>query len=130
MITILKLVNGTELICDMKKETSESFVVEKPLMINYRYYFGSTPSVSFVRYIMFADNDIVTFARKDIMHEVSPREAFANYYKSVVEYYYGELEQAIDKELDSVTSPSKTTSQEQHMKKILEMMPIDDTPMN
>jgi len=127
MTSILKLSNGLEVVGTIEVENDYTVVVNKPLQINYRYFQGSIPSVSFVRYIMFAQSDSISFSTQDIMNVVSARESFASYYANVVDQYYGDLEKVIDKELVSITvSPSEKGFHES----ILESMSVEGATVN
>jgi len=127
MTSILKLSNGLEVVGTIEVENDYNVVVNKPLQINYRYFQGSIPSVSFVRYIMFARSDVVGFCTRDIMSIVDARESFAAYYANVVDQYYGDLEKVIDKELDNITvSPSEKGFHES----ILESMSVEGATVN
>ena len=127
MITILKLSNGIEVVGELCEEDSLTCTLDKPLQINYRYAYSLIPSISFVRYIMFADSELVKFKRSDVMHEVTAREAFANYYADVVDTFYEKAEKVVDAELVECLS---STTQEKHMHDILEMMPIEGLTVN
>lgn len=133
MIEILKLASGIEVVGDVEAETQNEIIVSRPLQINYRYFVGSTPSVSFIRYVMFAAGETVSFDRSKIMHVVHPRDAFVDYYRDNVGYYYSDLEEMIDEELQSLLVKQReyaNTNQEHQLKKILEMMPIEDATVN
>ena len=127
MTSILKLSNGLEVVGIIEVENDFTVVVNKPLQINYRYFQGSIPSVSFVRYIMFAQAESISFSTHDIMNVVSARESFASYYANVVDQYYGDLEKVIDKELENITiSPSEKGFHES----ILESMSVEGATVN
>ena len=127
MTSILKLSNGFEVVGTIEVENDFTVVVNKPLQINYRYFQGSIPSVSFVRYIMFAQAESISFSTQDIMNVVSARESFASYYANVVDQYYGDLEKVIDKELENITiSPSEKGFHES----ILESMSVEGATIN
>lgn len=127
MTSILKLSNGLEVVGTIEVENDFTVVVNKPLQINYRYFQGSMPSVSFVRYIMFAQSDSISFSTQDIMNVVSARESFASYYANVVDQYYGDLEKVIDKELDNITT---SPSEERFHESILESMSVEGATVN
>lgn len=124
MTSILKLSNGLEIVGTVELNNDYGIVVDRPLQINYRYFQGSIPSVSFVRYIMFAETQTYSFKQQDVINVVNAREAFANYYNNVVDQYYSELEKVIDKELSSI---SKTDNLHES---ILEMMSVEGATMN
>lgn len=124
MTSILKLSNGLEIVGTVEINNDYGVIVDRPLQINYRYFQGSTPSVSFVRYVMFADTQTYSFKQDDVMNVVTAREAFANYYHSVVEQYYSELEKVIDKELTSISNNDRLHES------ILETMSVEGATMN
>jgi hypothetical protein len=124
MITILKLSSGVEVVGKEEVEDANSIVLNKPLQINYRYFQGSMPSVSFVRYIMFAQSEDVLFSKRDIVNRVVGRTAFAGYYTNVVDQYYSDLEKVIDREL-AITEEAASPYEQ-----ILEMMPVDGATIN
>jgi hypothetical protein len=127
MTSILKLSNGLEVVGTIEVENDYNVVVNKPLQINYRYFQGSIPSVSFVRYIMFARSDVVGFCTRDIMSIVDARESFALYYANVVDQYYGDLEKVIDKELENITI---TPTEKGFHESILESMSVEGATIN
>lgn len=127
MTVILKLSGGTEVVGDVEVDADDMVVLAKPLQINYRYVFGSTPSVSFLRYIMFSESDSIVFKESDIVNRVTARKAFSDYYHDVVDDYYGKLEKVIDAEFEACLS---STVKEQYMNDILEMMTTDGSVMN
>lgn len=128
-VTILKLASGTEVVGELKSKNDHSYVMHKPLQINYRYFQGSTPSVSFIRYIMFANSDLVAFSREDVLNVATARDAFADYYLSVVDGYYSKLETLVDKEFRSLLA-FDATEKDDPLSSILDMMPIDGATMN
>lgn len=68
MIVVGKLVDGTEIIGDMVGETENGFQIANPLQIVYKYATNSVmPSVSFARFMMFADQQEFDFQKVDFM---------------------------------------------------------------
>lgn len=130
MITIVKLANGIEVIGEAVTSNSSYVVLERPLQINYRYFVSTTPSVSFVKYILFAETDSVTFDRMHILNEVKPREAFERFYLHSVQHYYADLGKMIDDELTGLMEQRSQTTMDDHMKHILETMSVEGAPIN
>lgn len=124
MTSILKLVNGIEIVGEIDHEGHDFIVIDKPLQINYRYFQGSVPSVSFVRYSMFGQSDCIMFQKRDVLNILVARQAFADYYTNVVDQYYANLEKIIDKELVD------TTATEQQYESILARMSVDGMTVN
>lgn len=68
MIVVGKLVDGTEIIGDMIGESENGIQISHPLQIVYKYSLSSTvPSVSFARFMMFADQQEFDFQKVDFM---------------------------------------------------------------
>ena len=124
MTSILKLTNSIEIVGEIEIDKPDYLIINKPLQINYRYFQGSVPSVSFIRYSMFGQAESITFQKRDVLNVLTAREAFAAYYTNVVDQYYANLEKIIDKELVD------TTTTEQQYDSILARMSIDGATVN
>jgi hypothetical protein len=129
MIAILKLVSGAEIVGKVLDSNSTHVTVDKPLQINYRYFVGSAPTASFIRYCLFGSDETTTLSFDHIISQHSIRDAFSKIYEDNAEYYYGEHQQTIDRELESV-SADQQSARDEHLKKLLEMMPVDGAPIN
>lgn len=129
MITILKLTNGIEVAGEAEISDNNQVVLRRPLQINYRYYIGAAPSVSFVRYNMFAELHSTIFDRMHIINEARARDTFARVYNEHADYYYDAHQKMTDEELDH-SMPSFSRNEEEHLKKLLEMMPVEGSPVN
>jgi hypothetical protein len=126
MITIIKLNNGLEIVGLKEYENNDLLVLNRPLQINYRYFVGPSPSVSFVRYIMFGDSDNITFDKTHIVSSVSARQTFVDVYEHHASYYYGEHSKIIDSELQL----HKKTSDDENMKNFLDSLSIEGASVN
>lgn len=124
MTSILKLTNSIEIVGEIEIDKPDYLIINKPLQINYRYFQGSVPSVSFIRYSMFGQAESITFQKRDVLNVLTAREAFAAYYTNVVDQYYANLEKIIDKELVD------TTTTEQQYDSILARMSVDGATVN
>lgn len=127
MITILKLTNGIEVVGELQRESSHDVELKNPLQINYRYFVGHIPTVSFVRYIMFAGSSTVVFDKMHVMNCVPARESFSKFYYSAVEQFSTDVEKMIDKELNS--TPADEISGEQ-LGDLLETMSVEGMTVN
>ena len=78
---------------------------------------------------MFANSDLVAFSREDVLNVATARDAFADYYLSVVDGYYSKLETLVDKEFRSLLA-FDATEKDDPLSSILDMMPIDGATMN
>lgn len=126
MITIIKLNTGIEVVGKLDYESNDFLVLSQPLQINYRYFVGPSPSVSFVRYIMFGDSQNVTFQKQHIITKVNARESFKDVYVYHAKYYYDEHEKIIDAELDL----HKKETSDDNMKNFLESMSVEGASVN
>lgn len=125
MITILKLTNGVEVVGEVEHENSHEVVLKNALQINYRQGFATPiPTVSFVRYIMFAGTDTVTFDRMHIMNQVRPRASFEKFYYVAVKQFSEDVEQLIDNELSDIPTT------ENRLEGMLEGMSVEGMTIN
>ena len=130
MIKILKLTTGVEVVGHVEYVDPMQIVLRNPLQINYKYYIGALPSVSFARYIMFAENDTVSFDKIHVVNEVTARESFSNFYLSAVKEYITDVQQSIDDELNSAEYKPKTTTEQDLHLRMLEAMSVDGVTSN
>lgn len=129
MIKIIKLISGAEIVGVVSQASPSEITVDNPLQINYRYFMGSTPTASFIRYCIFGEETSTQILRNHIISQHTVRESFRKVYETNVTYYYGEHQQMIDSELESLNS-EQLPAQDERMKKLLEMMPVDGAPVN
>lgn len=125
--TLVRLSDGTEIIGDILRMDDDVLVIDKPLNIHYKYFFGGVPTVSFSRYMMFASLENITIKLSHVTAIALARKAFADFYQDSVDDYYGKLQESVDRELESALS---TAEKDQALKKILEMMPVDKATAN
>lgn len=126
MITIIKLNSGLEVVGNLDYESNDFLVLSKPLQINYRYFVGPSPSVSFIRYIMFGDSHNITFQKQHIITKVLARDSFKAVYETHAKYYYDEHEKIIDAELEL----HKKETQDDNMKGFLESLSVEGASVN
>jgi hypothetical protein len=126
MITILKLSSGYEIAGMLEYENNDIVVLNKPLQINYRYFVSPSPAISFVRFIMFGEDQNVTFPRSHIIAKVKAREAFTNVYEHHAEYYYTEHQKIIDSELEL----HKKMTEDEETKNFLASLSFEGSAVN
>lgn len=130
-IQLIRLADGIEIIGDVVESNSEYLLVNKPLIVHYRYYVGGLPSVYFSRFMMFSvTEEAVMFQHRQVTAIAKARQAAVDFYSHSVEDYYSSVEKAVDTELTSAITPSVSTNKEQALKKLLEAMPIDKAVVN
>lgn len=129
MIVILKLTTTQEVVGELIDSSPTSVHLKRPLLINYRYYIAGTPSVSFARYAMFSADDQISFQRAHVVNEIEARSSFINVYERQADYFFSEHEKNIDAELDSFADRTEQQDNDQ-LKKLLEMMPVDGAQVN
>lgn len=100
MITILKLVDGTEVAGEIEDETSNHIIMNNPLQINYRHTMSSSvPSVSFSRYMLFAGSENISFDKYHIMNRVEARAEFDGFYRTSIMQIKESLDPQIARDL-------------------------------
>lgn len=132
MIVILKLSNGIEVAGDMITENKDVIILRCPLQVNFKYVVGGFPSVSFVKYAVFAEGDDVMFDWNFIHHVIQPRESFIRFYDYALDKYYHKLNNSIDTELSQYTSEGIMPEEQidDLQKKLLDSIPIEHMTMN
>ena len=125
-VLLIKLAEGTEIVGELIEDAKTTITISRPLQIHYRYFVGGTPSVSFSRYMMFTSEPIVVIDTRHVISLALARAAFAEYYGNCVEDYFGKVEDLVDQELRSAIS----TEKEDRLKKMLEMMSVDNATVN
>jgi bifunctional ADP-heptose synthase (sugar kinase/adenylyltransferase) len=102
MLALIRLQDGTEVIGSVKEDHNSKIVLEDPLQINYRLVAHQPmPTVSISRYMPFAEEQIFSFDKEDVMHIVQPKKSMAEYYKSALKNYKMVIDGNIDEELAS-----------------------------
>lgn len=129
MVVLLKLINNVEVVGEVEAETSDLIILKNPLQINYRYYIGSMPSVSFVKYSMFADSDTASFNRSHVITNHRARDAFVDfYYHSIGNYSSTDN---VDDELKTIVEREQAEdNRSEFFKSVLENMSVDDLVKN
>lgn len=100
MITLLKLIDGTEVAGEVEEDTSNHVILKNPLQLNYRHTMSSTvPSVSFSRYMMFSGSDTISFDKYHIMSRVKARPEFEGFYHTSIAQIKSSLDPQISRDL-------------------------------
>lgn len=129
MITIIKLVDGTEVAGEVEDETSNHIIMRNPLQINYRHTLSSTvPSVSFSRYILFADSENISFDKYHIMNRVNARPEFDGFYKTSISQIKESLDPQIARDLSEAIDPELTSKEELYSAILRSIDPDQMTP--
>lgn len=99
MCSIIKLVNGVEIVGKISEDTSSHIVLADPFQIHYKYFHATLPSVALVPYLLFADNALVTFKKSDILNVSTPRKIFVDFYNVTLDVFYNQITPSVDQEL-------------------------------
>jgi len=99
MVSIVKLLNGTEVIGNIVSESDKELVVNHALQVNYRIRQDTGfPMVSLHKYIPFAGEDNITFSKQQVLNKVKPLPGMIKYYSQVLESIQ-EVSQDINRDL-------------------------------
>jgi len=114
MVSILKLVNGTEVIGNILEENKQALVIDNPLQINYVAKSpASPPVISLQRYIPFSNKTIITFKTEHIINKVEPLSNMISYYNSSLKGIQEHIDSAIDQELANASGEEELTPESQ-----------------
>lgn len=117
MISIVKLVNGSELIGDLTKDEKDALSLSDALTINYRYKNDySPPIISLTRFSSFSASKEVQLKPNHVISILEPTDSMIKYYhvslKNIVEH----IDPAIDQELATAAGDDKDLSPESQAK--------------
>jgi len=115
MITLLKLVDGTEIVGEMV-QNGDKIVISNPLQINYFVRTpASMPVVSLHRYMPFAGNTSFVFFKDHIINQAEPGEGIREYYtatlKDIIEYTDPEINTSLLEKAGAMDSESSDVAQ-------------------
>lgn len=134
MITLVKTAGGMEIAGEIMFEDDGVILLHRPLQINYRYFVGALPTISVNRFMMFSEDDTVEIYKSQIVARTTARKPFENFYNQSVARHYLVAQQAVDMELNAAEEENKTfaTKDEyhEHLKKLLEEMPVEGSTVN
>lgn len=117
MISIVKLLNGTEIVGEVVKEENEFITMSDPLTINYRYKNDfSPPIISLTRFSSFSSSKETTIKREHILAVFVPSENMVKYYNVSLKNIIENIDPAIDQELALAAGDDKDLSPESQAK--------------
>lgn len=117
MISIVKLLNSSELIGDIVNDEKESITLNNPLVINYRYKNElSPPIISLLRYSSFTSTKDITLKKEHILTMLSPTDNMIRYYKTSLKNIVEHIDPAVDQELATAAGEESDLSPESQAK--------------
>lgn len=99
MVSIIRLVDGTEVVGKIVQEDQNVMMIKDPLQINYRQRPDSLPAVYLHRYIPFSGSDTLEFKKAHILNQVKPLSNLEKYYSAVLKTLNESIDSAINQEL-------------------------------
>lgn len=111
MISIIKLMNGTELIGSIVDENTKTITIENPIQINYKNLESSVPSVSLTRFLQFSKDKQHTFDIKNVLCISEPIKEMQRYYEVALNHFESEIDEVVKRELIRVVSSETDTTE-------------------
>lgn len=100
MISLIRLKDGTEILCVVQEQTNTDMVIVDPLQINYRMVAAqAAPAVSLSRFMPFAADPVFLINQSDILDVARARDSVAQYYEYTLENFIRDLDARIDEEM-------------------------------
>jgi len=99
MVSIIKLVDGTEVVGLIVQEDQSVMMLKDPLQINYRQRPDTLPAIYLHRYIPFAGVNTFEFKKEHILNKVKPLENLERYYSAVLKTLTDGIDSVINDEL-------------------------------
>lgn len=101
MVSIIRLVDGTEVVGSIVQEDQNTMMIKDPLQINYRQRPDSLPAIYLHRYIPFSGTDTFEFKKTHILNQVKPLINLEKYYSAVLKTMQESIDEAVNQELAS-----------------------------
>lgn len=116
-VSIVKLVNGTEIVGDVLANDEQVVIVNDPLQINYRQKANSTlPSISLHRFNPFSNSTCMCFNNRDVLSVDSPLPGMVKYYDVSMKVIREEVDKMISDELFDAAASYSEMSEETKVK--------------
>lgn len=113
MISIIRLIDGTEIVGSIVSQTKEHCEVKDPLQINYRQQGAdSLPAVYMHRYVPFACANTYTFKQEHVINILTPLSNLEKYYNAVLKSIKNGLDDAMNKELAQAATDDEQSNDE------------------
>jgi len=108
MITLIKLIDGTEIVGSVSINDTQDITVDNPLQINYFIKTpASMPIVSLHRYMPFSNNNSFIFCKDHVIAQSDPMPGMKEYYtttlKEISEYMDSELNLSLYGKVEAIT---------------------------
>ena len=114
MVSIIKLLNGTEIIGSILEENKQVIVIDNPLQINYTMKTPSSPPmIALQRYVPFSNKTIMSFKQEHIINKVEPLHNMVSYYNATLKGIQDHVDPAIDQELLSAVGDEELSPESQ-----------------
>jgi hypothetical protein len=130
-IVILKFKSGVEVIGELLKtdHDGEKFVLKDVFNINIKMLDPVTPSVSLVRFTMFAKSSEITFLTQDLLvNPLVPRESFVRYYEKACKHFEENIAPSLDEQSNAIAEMG-TLTKDELFSELLKRFPVDKDSM-
>jgi hypothetical protein len=99
MVSLIRLIDGTEIVGEVKEENDE-VIVDNPMQINYKIRSDSQlPVISMLRFMPFAKTPNIKIKKTHIISSALPMNGLVKYYNSSIKSMEEtELDKSIDEE--------------------------------
>lgn len=110
MISLLRLVDGTEILGRVHTQKDDAVMVEDPMQINYKMRTDSiVPVISMLRFMPFSSEHKVTINKHHIVSYTSPMDGLIKYYDSIIKSLReGEVDRSVNEEFNSAANEELT----------------------
>lgn len=124
-VSLVKLVDGTEVMGKIKESTSEKIVINNPLKINYYSRTPvSTPSIALQRYLPFSGQEDIALNTQHVISSVEVKDGVVKYYESALNSIRTTVDMELDRTLKDIASETDedTEGQVEVYKAVLEKL--------
>lgn len=116
--TVLKLINGYDIICSYSKEKSAELTIEvyDPMLMMSSVSRDGLHVIYLKRYNVLADSNYMAIRKSQIISSYAPRKELVNYYNAILKYYKEDVDENVAQQLHVTTKMFETSSKEEEEK--------------
>lgn len=116
--TVLKLINGYDIICSYSKENSAELTIEvhDPMMMMSSVSRDGLHMIYLKRYNVLAASNKMAIRKSQIISSYPPRTELVHYYNAILKYYKEDVDDTVARQLDVTTKMFETSLKQEDVK--------------
>lgn len=113
--TVLKLINGYDIICSYLPEKSAETYIEviDPMMMMSSISRDGLHMIYLKRYNVLSDSDKMSLRKSQVISSYPPRKELIQYYNSILKYYKEDVDESVARHLELTTKAFESSLKEE-----------------